>query len=154
MSGVDNERRFADVVGVHGLRGRQLQQNLAAKEHVRANPNVDSIPAEVWQHVRHKALPAVGMTARELAAALEMSYCGSALYKSGVSRERMGRVAAATDDPWLADLAESDVLWDRLVEIEPLGEIEVFDATVEPHHNFLANGLVAHNSLEQDAEAW
>lgn len=152
VSGVDNERRFADVVGVHGVRGRQLEQKMAAKADVRANPNVDSIPAEVWQHVRHKALPAAGMTARELAAALEMSYCGSALYKSGVSRERLGRVAAATDDPWLADLAESDVLWDKLVEIEPLGEIEVFDATVEPHHNFVANGLVAHNSLEQDAD--
>lgn len=152
VSGVDNERRFADVVGVHGVRGRQLEQKMAAKAQVRANPNVDSIPAEVWQHVRHKALPAAGMTARELAAALEMSYCGSALYKSGVSRERLGRVAAATDDSWLADLAASDVLWDRLVEIEPLGEIEVFDATVEPHHNFVANGLVAHNSLEQDAD--
>jgi DNA-binding NarL/FixJ family response regulator len=32
------------------------------------------------------------------------------------------------------------------------GELEVFDATVEPHHNFLANGVVAHNSLEQDAD--
>ena len=43
-------------------------------------------------------------------------------------------------------------LWDRLIEIEPLGEMEVFDATVEPHHNFLANGVIAHNSLEQDAD--
>ena len=58
----------------------------------------------------------------------------------------------ATGDPWLADLVTSDVLWDRLIEIEPLGEMEVFDATVEPHHNFLANGVVAHNSLEQDAD--
>ena len=28
----------------------------------------------------------------------------------------------------------------------------VFDATVEPTHNFVANGIVAHNSLEQDAD--
>ena len=76
----------------------------------------------------------------------------SALYKSGVSRTRLGEVAAATGDEWLSDLATSDVLWDKLVEIEPLGPIEVFDATVEPHHNFVANGLVAHNSLEQDAD--
>ena len=61
-------------------------------------------------------------------------------------------MATATGDPWLADLVSSDVIWDRLIEIEPLGEMEVFDATVEPHHNFLANGVVAHNSLEQDAD--
>ena len=28
----------------------------------------------------------------------------------------------------------------------------VFDATVGEHHNFLANGIVAHNSIEQDAD--
>jgi replicative DNA helicase len=74
------------------------------------------------------------------------------LYKSGSSRARLARVAAATGDEWLLDLARSDVLWDRVIAIEPLGEMEVFDATVEPHHNFIANGVVAHNSLEQDAD--
>ena len=112
----------------------------------------DIIPKEVWDHIRHKGLADAGMTARDLAAAIGMSYCGSALYKSGCSRERLQRVASATGDQWLADLAAGDVLWDRLVEIEPLGDMEVFDATVEPHHNFVANGVVAHNSLEQDAD--
>jgi len=152
VSGVENERRFAELVGVHGTRGHQLIEKMSAKATMKANTNVDSVPPEVWNHVRHKALPDAGMTARELAAELEMSYCGSALYKSGVSRARLEKVANATGDEWLSDLAHSDVLWDRLVEIEPLGEIEVFDATVEPHHNFVANGLVAHNSLEQDAD--
>ena len=54
--------------------------------------------------------------------------------------------------PSAPEMTTSDVLWDRLVAIETLGPIEVFDATVEPHHNFVANGLVAHNSLEQDAD--
>jgi len=152
VSGVENERRFTELVGVHGTRGHQLIEKMSAKATMKSNTNVDSVPPEVWNHVRHKALPDAGMTARELAAELEMSYCGSALYKSGVSRARLEKVANATGDEWLSDLAHSDVLWDRLVEIEPLGEIEVFDATVEPHHNFVANGLVAHNSLEQDAD--
>ncbi len=152
VSGIDNERRFAEVVGVHGSRGRQLIERMNAKVNMKSNTNVDSVPAEVWNHVRHKALTAAGMSARELATALQMSYCGSALYKSGVSRARLGKVAGATGDEWLSDLAHSDVVWDKLVEIESLGDTEVFDATVEPHHNFVANGLVAHNSLEQDAD--
>jgi replicative DNA helicase len=44
------------------------------------------------------------------------------------------------------------VVWDRIVAIEPLGEEEVFDATVLGTHNFVANGVVAHNSIEQDAD--
>jgi replicative DNA helicase len=46
----------------------------------------------------------------------------------------------------------AQVVWDQLVDIRPLGEAEVFDATVPGTHNFLANGVVAHNSIEQDAD--
>ncbi|HEU4917493.1 MAG TPA: replicative DNA helicase [Acidimicrobiia bacterium] len=117
-----------------------------------ANPNVDTIPASVWTYIRHKAMPAAGVSARELAKRLGMSYCGSTLYKSGISRARMRRLASVLDDDYLDALAESDVLWDRVVSITPVGEQEVFDATVELTHNFVANGIVAHNSIEQDAD--
>ena len=51
------------------------------------------------------------------------------------------------------DLAGSDgVWWDQVVAIEAAGEAPVFDATVPGTHNFLANGVVAHNSIEQDAD--
>jgi replicative DNA helicase len=119
---------------------------------VESNPNVDVIPAEVWEHVRYKSLPTAEMTTRQLAQRLGMQHCGSTLYKHGVSRARMRRLAEATDDPWLSDLASSDVLWDEIVAIEPLGPQPVFDATIDETHNFVANGIVAHNSLEQDAD--
>jgi len=129
-----------------------LIERTARSRQLRSNPNVDVIPKDVWDHVRHKALGAAGLSARDLAAAIGMSYRGSSLCTSGMSRARLARVAAATGDQWLSDLASSDVMWDRIVAIEPRGEMEVFDATVEPHHNFVANGIVAHNSLEQDAD--
>jgi replicative DNA helicase len=46
----------------------------------------------------------------------------------------------------------SDVLWDVINAIDPVGELPTFDATVPGPHNFIANGIVAHNSLEQDAD--
>jgi replicative DNA helicase len=114
--------------------------------------NVDIIGSDVWKHIRHKSLPSAGISTRELSRHLEISYCGSTLYRSGVSRERMAKLARITADPWLADLASSDVLWDEIVSIEPLGAQPVFDATIDHVHNFVANGIVAHNSLEQDAD--
>ena len=48
--------------------------------------------------------------------------------------------------------ATNDVLWDEVVAIEPLGEQEVFDATVLGTHNFVADGIAVHNSIEQDAD--
>jgi replicative DNA helicase len=110
----------------------------------------DLIPESIWTYIEEKAMPVAGLTSENLARILELPL--SALYRSGISRARMRRLADALDDDYLDSLAESDVLWDRVVSITPLGEQEVFDATVDLTHNFLANGIVAHNSIEQDAD--
>ncbi len=91
------------------------------------------------------------MSHRDLADAIGEQYCGSYLLGNGhrpreSSRERLERIAAAVEDKSLADLASSDVLWDRVVAVDPIGEQPVFDATVVGVHNFVANGVVAHNS--------
>ncbi|HLD38768.1 MAG TPA: ATPase, T2SS/T4P/T4SS family [archaeon] len=46
------------------------------------------------------------------------------------------------------NLASSDILWDRIVRIEELEKRErsVYDLTIDNHHNFIANGVVVHNS--------
>ena len=83
---------------------------------------------------------------------LQMSYCGTSLYKQNVSRARAARVAEVVGSPELNKLAESDVYWDQILNIELDGETEVFDLTVEKHHNFIANEYIVHNSIEQDAD--
>lgn len=42
--------------------------------------------------------------------------------------------------------------WDSIASIEADGIEEVFDLTVPAHSNFIANGLIVHNSIEQDAD--
>jgi replicative DNA helicase len=133
-----------------GRRADELARRLA---HVRPNPNVDVIPAEAWDFVR-KAMREHGVTTRELARQLSMSYCGGALYKSGLSRQRMSRVADIVAEPFLRQLADSDVSWDRVIAIDPAGVEEVYDATVPGSHSFLADSVISHNSgaIEQDAD--
>ncbi|KAA8964337.1 MAG: replicative DNA helicase [Mycobacterium sp.] len=46
----------------------------------------------------------------------------------------------------------SDVVWDQIVEITSLGERDVYDGTVAGTHNFVAQGIAVHNSLEQDSD--
>ena len=92
------------------------------------------------------------MTTREMQAEIETRYCGTALYKTGIGRERAMRVASAVRCEELVDLALGDAYWDSIVAIEP-GEVEeVFDLTVEGLHNFVADNIVVHNSIEQDAD--
>ena len=49
-------------------------------------------------------------------------------------------------------LSQSDVYWDEVLSIEPDGEEEVYDLTVDGHHNFVANNIIVHNSIEADAD--
>jgi replicative DNA helicase len=42
--------------------------------------------------------------------------------------------------------------WDHVESIEAAGEEEVFDLTVPGPHNFIANDIIVHNSIEQDAD--
>ncbi len=151
MSGVDDQRRFLNEIGVHGARGVSAQQLLDIIRDVPANTNVDTVPRQVWDDVR-RLLTEKGMTHREFAAAMGSSFCGSTLWKHAPSRERLGRVAQVLGSAELDVMAVNDVLWDEIVAIEPDGEEQVYDATVVGGHNFVANGIAVHNSIEQDAD--
>jgi replicative DNA helicase len=54
----------------------------------------------------------------------------------------------------IAGRAESDLFWDRVIAVIPDGEEDVFDLTVPGPANWLADGIVTHNSgaIEQDAD--
>jgi intein/homing endonuclease len=45
------------------------------------------------------------------------------------------------------------VAWDEVVKIEDIGEREVFDLTVPDGHNFIASGVIAHNTFSTAALA-
>jgi replicative DNA helicase len=44
------------------------------------------------------------------------------------------------------------VAWDQIATIAPDGESDVYDLTVPGPANFIANNIVTHNSIEQDAD--
>jgi replicative DNA helicase len=148
---VDDQRRFLQEIGVHGARGVAAERLLAIVRAARGNPNVDTVPRQVWDDVR-RLLVERGMTHREFAAATGTQFCGSTLWKHAPSRQRLGRIAEVLQSEDLEIMAVNDLLWDEVVAIEPMGERAVFDATVLGTHNFVANGIAVHNSIEQDAD--
>jgi replicative DNA helicase len=156
IQGKDDMVRFLERVGCHGERGACIPLALAALETIKPNPNVDLVPWAIVDAVKAAAASA-RVTHRDLAAALGERYCGSYLLGTEkrprrFSRRRLETIGRATNASDLVDLATSDVLWDEIAEISRLGEMPTFDATVDGTHNFIADGIVAHNSLEQDAD--
>ncbi|MEU0500181.1 replicative DNA helicase [Nocardia sp. NPDC005998] len=151
IDGADNQTIFLRDISVHGARGQAAQSALAELEPMVRNTNVDTVPKEVWAQVR-TLLATKHMTHREFSAAMGSRFCGSTMWKRSPSRARLARVAAVLDDADIEMLATNDVFWDKVVEITGLGEQDVYDGTVPGTHNFVAQGISVHNSLEQDAD--
>jgi replicative DNA helicase len=135
--GTDDLRRFLQEIGIDNdhvdAAGDLLERVRAASRSGGAGPR------HVWDEVR------------DILAAQAVATAGSAAV-SGTNRQRLDVVADVLDRAELEIEAVNDLMWDEVVAIEPLGEKQVFDATVLDTHNFIANGIAVHNSIEQDAD--
>ena len=153
ITGKPDLELFIQKVGAVGkYKLGSLQEISEHLENCIHNTNRDVIPKEVWKTYVVPAMQTIGMTTREIQSRMEKSYCGSTLYKANLSRERALKVANIVKSSELLALANSDVYWDEIVSIIPDGEEEVFDLTVDKLHNFIANNIIVHNSIEQDAD--
>ncbi len=153
ISGSEDLDRFARRIGTVG---RYKTESLAEVKTFLSdripNTNRDIIPKSTWRSLVTPAMNTAGFTTREMQSGLGMSYCGSTLYKTNLSRDRAARVAAVIQCDELNRLANSDVYWDQIVSIDPDGAEDVFDLTVPGPQNFVANDIIVHNSIEQDAD--
>jgi replicative DNA helicase len=149
--GAENQLRFLDEIGVHGGRNVMAETCRDMLRSKKSNTNLDTIPRDVWDRVR-TALSEQQMTHRQFAAAIGTKFCGSTLWKHAPSRERLARVATVLGDADLEMVATNDVFWDEIAVVESLGEQPVYDATVPGTHNFVADGISLHNSIEQDSD--
>jgi replicative DNA helicase len=153
ITGKSDLERFASVIGAVGVyKQKQLEEVCTHLREHAANTNRDVIPNQIWRAYVVPSMRKKGMTTRQLHAAIDTAYCGTGLYKQNVSRERAARVAKIVQSTELSALAQSDVYWDSIASILPDGEEQVFDLTVPGHQNFVANNIIVHNSLEQDAD--
>jgi replicative DNA helicase len=149
--GADNQSRFLRYAGANGEKWFAAREVLSKLEGRIRNTNLDTVPKEVWAQVR-TLLADKQITHRQFAAAMGTKFCGSTMWKHAPSRPRLHRAAALLEDVGIHDLATNDVFWDEIVEITRLGEQDVYDGTVSGTHNFVANLVSLHNSLEQDAD--
>ena len=150
--GVQDQKKFLSTVGCVGKRGEIIPQLLQQCENISPVPHGDVIPKEVWHTAVKEAKDKHGLGWRQVCSRLNTSYGGASLMKSNISRERMQALNRVMPTPDLKKLAQSEVYWDEIVEITPLGEEDVYDATVEGVHNFVANDIIVHNSIEQDSD--
>lgn len=153
ITGKENILKFAQEIGVFGSKSEKLERLVFLLKEVKGNPNSDVIAKAIWDKIKILKKEK-GFTERNFQAAIDTNYCGSALYKSNLSRERLNRVANVLEIDDLKKLANSDIKWEKIKCITHIGNEMTYDIHVENEHNFVANNFIIHNSgaIEQDAD--
>jgi replicative DNA helicase len=149
--GVENQRRFLELVDVNGEKFFACREVLTQLKDVQARAHSDTVPVEVWNRVK-SVLAERGWTEQDFALATGTRFDGANMWTHAPGRKRLHRIAKIFKHQEMHDLATNDVLWDKIVEIESIGAQDVYDGTVSGTHNFVANLVSLHNSLEQDAD--
>jgi len=150
LSGKPDLERFAEQVGAIGdYKQQSLKEVMNYLQDRQAKTNRDIIPREVWRAVVAPTIEEARTNTLQMIAKI---YTGKGIYSQNLSRERAARLAGELNSDPLANLARSDVYWDRIIAIEPDGETDVYDLTVPGLQSFESNGFMAHNSIEQDSD--
>jgi replicative DNA helicase len=145
----DNLRRFAASVRPGGRKELLLERMVSELPNGVTNGSLFGLPPEVSDLLFDKS--------KHLRQQGRKREAGPRLYwKPQGKRPRRDicvKFAESLKDEVLSVWANSDLLWEETKSITPSGEEEVFDITVPGCANFLANGIVAHNSGSIEAEA-
>ncbi|MBK5970913.1 Replicative DNA helicase [Thiorhodovibrio litoralis] len=139
----DSIRTFATEIGIFS-KEPALERVLEALAQKRQQTNTDLIPVGVWERLR--ALKGKESWAHLAARAGLIGTSNIHVGKRALPRKRLAKLACALGDQSLADLASSDLFWDPIVAIEPLGLRQVYDLTIPDTHNFIANDICVHNT--------
>lgn len=112
--------------------------------YVSKRSNWDTLPPEAWS------------TIDTIFERMNISYASVGIHpKRGqsVSVRQLQEAAIKTGDQELYDIAFSDVIWDTVKSIEVANKQLAYDYTVPEVHNFIANGMIVHNSTYARAGA-
>ncbi len=133
---------FIKSIGFFGEKAALQNGYLLIEREIHRNPNVDTVPEEIWDIYRPKNWAELG---RRLGYSVGKGLRSSINYSP--SRQKLLQMAEAEQNDSLKSLAESDIFWDEIVAMEELeGTFDVYDISVPEFHNFVANDIIVHNS--------
>ena len=134
----DIEKYYTEI----GFYGKKEERNNQIKIKKINNPSIDTIPKEIWDTFKPKSWKELGE---------EFNYKMPKALRSSInyapSRLKLLTIANKEKNKDLKKIAESDIFWDEIKDIEvKIGKFEVYDISVPKNHNFIANNIIIHNS--------
>jgi len=152
IHGAENLSSFVATIGQHLIGSKKemahkVLVNSRTRTNNRGRGTVDTLPVEVF-HLLYEERGSYDGTTKTLAqhAGVSQRLLFHDVRKRGYTRAVLARIANALQSKPLHMHASSDIFWDEVVSIEPDGKEMTYDLTVPAFSNFVANGLIVHNS--------
>ena len=173
---IDSQRRFLQEIGIDGIVKDDAERLLEIVRGISQVPSPGPGQLPLWQEVAgvlessggsgggsgaSAAVPqGYPASAGAFVASLGGAAAAAALPEVEIEIDALPeqtaaplhQVAAVLDRENLDLSAVNDVAWEIVVGVKFDGFEDVYDATVLGAHNFVANGIAVHNSIEQDAD--
>ncbi|MBS3162646.1 hypothetical protein J4467_01870 [Candidatus Woesearchaeota archaeon] len=134
--------KFINDIGFFGIKEQNASKMAKEVIEIKTNPNVDTIPKEIWDIYHPKNWAEIGRYfgyAHPKAMRERIKYCPS--------RETLLYISQAEQNEFIKTIAESEIFWDEITSIEEKeGDFKVYDISVPSNHNFIANDIIVHNS--------
>src|SRR5262245_56135897 len=143
LLGVVTVKRFLAEIGIWGREAAKEKLAMMSEPEL-SSTHFNTIPTGpfFWRHLRDAA---PGLSFKRIAA-----HAGISLHPGRadgpVCRSTALALASTYPSAYLQGLAYSDIYWDEIQCVTPMGEERVYDLAVPPHSNFVANDLIVHNS--------
>lgn len=151
IHGHENLRAFRSSVGRHFISSwRRARSWELTDEGTGTGPSKDLVPVGIRSRVRalkdEYSLRWIDIESGAGVSTRDFYPTGTNPGKIGFTRPMVRALGEYLDDDEIWRLGSSDVLWDRVVSIEPAGRCRTYDLEVGKHHNFVANDFIVHNS--------
>jgi protein RecA len=151
IGGMDNVARFAESVPMWGHKGKKLTEVLGEPAPVRYRGSQQGYLSIAQTEPILAYLERRGVTAA-LAAQLVSPMGGDpkggmrqVLGASRLRRDRVQVLAEALESPFLAEVLDEEVWYDRITAVSPPEWRPIYDIEVAEHHTFVANDVVVSN---------
>ncbi len=139
LSGIDLIN-FNNLLAMQNVEKKaQLQKFVDKLSSVKRNSNNDIVPMEWRKHIQTSEF----RLQKDHGIRINKN-------KSGHNRELIKQIADLENNEELYRILDTDIFWDEIVSIEESSVYQpVYDIETEPTHNFVSDGIVIHNSVQQ-----
>ncbi len=143
LSGVATVRRFLSEIGIWGRERAKARLEMLPQPRVPSTrSDTVSTGEEFWRHLKRAT---GGISFLEISARAGVTLRNRRRDRPLI-RSTGAALARAFPTPFFSKLADGDISWDEIEAVTAAGSAEVYDLSVLPHHNFIANDMIVHNS--------